>query len=517
MAEVIIEENPKAIYPKLGFKGLLGFVMMIFGMFMAILDIQIVSSSMAEIKAGLSASSDEITWVQTSYLIAEVIMIPLSGFLNRLLSTRVLFTVSSLGFTVSSALCATATSLDQMMIYRAIQGFIGGGMIPTVFVSAFTLFSPKKRSYVSPIIGLVVTLAPTIGPTIGGYLSDALSWHWLFLINLPIGIIVTVISWFTIDFDKGDLSLLKSLDWTGLFSMAIFLGSLEYILEEGPQHDWLQDTNVLIMTISMSVAAMVFFYRSLTKKNPIVDLYAFKNLNFALGTFFSFALGIGLYGLTYMFPLYLGNVQNYSSYQIGTTMFISGLAMFVGAPLSAFLSSKIDQRRVMTLGFLGFASCTYLSSLISTQWGFDQLIIPQILRGISMMLCIVPINNVALGTLAPEVLKNASSLYNLTRNLGGAIGLGIINTILINRGAFHYERLAELISYNNPNAISTINALDYKFSTAGLNGKAIALSQIAGIIKKQSTTMALADCLFLIAILFVILAILTLFVKKPKT
>jgi len=218
MAEVVPNGSQSYNIPKLTFKAYIGFAMMVFGMFMAILDIQIVSSSMTEIQAGLSASSDEINWVQTAYLIAEVIMIPFSGFLNRMLSTRVLFSISALGFTLSSALCATATSINQMIIYRAFQGFIGGGMIPTVFATAFTIFSPQKRRIVTPIIGLVVTLAPTIGPTVGGYLSSSFSWHWLFLINVPIGILVTTVSWLTINFDEGDISLLQKLDWLGLAS-----------------------------------------------------------------------------------------------------------------------------------------------------------------------------------------------------------------------------------------------------------------------------------------------------------
>src|SRR6478735_7653629 len=203
---------------------LFGFLAMVFGMFMAILDIQIVSASLSEIQAGLSASSDEISWVQTAYLIAEVVMIPLSGFLGRLLSTRVLFTISAAGFTLASALCATATSIDQMIVYRAIQGFIGGGMIPSVFAAAFTIFPPSKRNVVSPIIGLVATLAPTIGPTVGGYLTELFSWHWLFLVNVIPGIAVTIAAWMLIDFDKPDLKLLERFEWWGLLFMALFLG-----------------------------------------------------------------------------------------------------------------------------------------------------------------------------------------------------------------------------------------------------------------------------------------------------
>ncbi len=188
---------------------ILAFFAMVFGMFMAILDIQIVSASLADIRAGLGATADEISWVQTSYLIAEVIMIPLSGFLARVMSTRLLFTISAAGFTASSLLCATATNIDQMIVYRALQGFLGGGMIPSVFAAAFTIFPPSKRAIVSPIIGLVATMAPTVGPTVGGLLSHAFSWHWLFLVNVIPGIAVSFAAFTLIDFDKPDWALAK--------------------------------------------------------------------------------------------------------------------------------------------------------------------------------------------------------------------------------------------------------------------------------------------------------------------
>src|SRR4051795_2949143 len=212
---------------------LIAFIAMVFGMFMAILDVQIVSASLTEIQAGLSASSNEISWVQTAYLIAEVVMIPLSGFLSRALGTRTLFTASAAGFTAASLMCGLSSNINEMIFWRAVQGFIGGGMIPTVFATAFTIFPRSKLGIISPIIGLVATLAPTIGPTVGGYLTDALSWHWLFFINVVPGIGVAAAAFFMIDFDKPDYRLLDNFDWVGLLSMAGFLGALEYVLEEG--------------------------------------------------------------------------------------------------------------------------------------------------------------------------------------------------------------------------------------------------------------------------------------------
>ena len=248
---------------------LVAFVFMVFGMFMAILDIQIVSASLAQIQAGLSASQDEVTWVQTSYLVAEVIMIPLSGFLSRMLSTRVIFVIASAGFTLMSLGCSTASSIEEMIVWRALQGFIGGGMIPTVFASAYTIFPRSKQPIVAPIIGLVATLAPTIGPTVGGYLTDAFSWHWLFLVNVIPGIIVSTACWLLIDFDEPDLTLLKNFDWLGLAGMAGFLGALEYALEEGPSKDWFESGPVTAAIVISATSAVLFFWRALTAKQPI--------------------------------------------------------------------------------------------------------------------------------------------------------------------------------------------------------------------------------------------------------
>src|SRR4030088_987726 len=249
---------------------LFAFLIMVFGMFMSILDIQVVSASLTDIQAGLSASSTEVSWVQTSYLIAEVIAIPLSGFLSRALGTRLLFAISAFGFTLASFLCGLASSIEQMILWRAIQGFLGAGMIPTVFASAYTVFPRSKFYIVGPIIGLVATLAPTIGPTVGGIITHWASWHWLFFINIVPGIGITIGVLILCDFDRPDFKLLEHFDWWGLLFMASFLGSLEYVLEERAQYEWLDETSVAICAAICLVSAISFFWRVLTAHEPIV-------------------------------------------------------------------------------------------------------------------------------------------------------------------------------------------------------------------------------------------------------
>jgi MFS transporter, DHA2 family, multidrug resistance protein len=413
-------------------------------------------------------------------------------------------------------MCATSTSINQMIIYRALQGFIGGGMIPTVFASAFTIFPPEKRPVISPIIGLVATLAPTVGPTIGGYLTDLFSWHWLFLVNIIPGIFVTISTYLLVDFDEPNFDLFKSFDWAGLGFMAAFLGSLEYVLEEGPNNDWFQDKAVAILTVVCVIGAIGFFYRAFTAKQPIVDLRAFTDRNFLAGSSFSFVMGIGLYGLTYLYPLYLGRVRGYSSLQIGETMFVSGVCMFLTAPIAGRLSRSLDPRVMMGLGFTAFSIGTWMITGLTKDWDFWELFVPQIFRGVGLMICMVPINNVALGTLPPERIKNASGLYNLTRNLGGAVGLAVINTIINNRTDLHLQRLRESVSWGRSTAVETLNTMTMSYHNLGSDSTQAAIRSLSNMVRREALVMSFADTFYLLTFLFLALTLALPFVKKPR-
>ena len=506
-----------AAEPQVSTRRFVAFIVMVFGMFMAILDIQIVSASLSEIQAGISASADEIPWVQTSYLIAEVIMIPLSGFLSRALSTRYLFVISAAGFTVMSILCSTSTSIEEMIVWRALQGFIGGGMIPTVFASAFSIFPKSQQNIISPLIGLVATLAPTIGPTVGGYLTDLYSWHWLFLVNVLPGIVVTTVSWFLIDFDKPNFKLLKDFDWMGFLTMAGFLGALEYILEEGPTDNWFDSDTITAGTAVSAICAVLFFWRVLTAELPVVDLSAFKDRNFWTGSLFGFVLGVGLYGLTYLYPVYLARVRGYSALQIGETMFITGICMFCMAPISAQLMKRgADPRLMLAIGFTGFAVGTYQASLMTKDWDFNELLIPQILRGISLMLIMIPVTNTALGTTAPQKLKNASGLFNLTRNLGGAFGLAIINTLLNKRLDLHLARLHEQVAWGHVTAEETLAKLTAQMARFGSDAQLAATKKLAELVRLHATVMSIADVFTALTFLFVSIALLAPLMRRPN-
>ncbi len=497
-------------------KNLVAFLAMVFGMFMAILDIQIVSASLTEIQAGLAASADEIPWVQTAYLIAEVVMIPLSGFLSRALGTRILFAVSAGGFAAASLMCGLSSSMNEMIFWRAVQGFIGGGMIPTVFATAYIVFPRSKYAVVTPMIGLVATLAPTIGPTVGGYLTDQLSWHWLFFINVVPGMAVTSAALALIDFDEPHWALFGNFDWIGLMSMAGFLGTLEYVLEEGPRYDWLQDDTINLAAWVSGVCAVVFFARALTADHPIVDLRAFADRNFGLGSWLAFLLGIGLYGMTLVYPLYLGRIRGDDALMIGETLFVSGLAMFLTAPLVGRLIGKVDPRLLVVAGSLIFALGTWRMTAVTVDWDFNELLWPQICRGVGLMLAMIPINNMSLGTLPPERVKNASGLFNLMRNLGGAVGLAGINTALDDRTDLHLARLHESLTWSRAPALERLDALTRHFQ--GSNDAAqMALKQLFIITHQQGLVMAFADVFLMLTVIFVALAGLALLMHNPTT
>ena len=325
-------------------------------MFIALLDIQIVSASLRDIGGGLSAGADDVAWIQTAYLIAEIVVIPLSGWLSRVFSTRWLFAASAAGFTITSLLCGAAWDIQSMIVFRAAQGFLGGSMIPTVFTTAFVFFEGKQRVIAAATIGAIASLAPTLGPTLGGWITDHYSWHWLFFINLVPGVFVAIAVPLLVKIDEPDLSLLKSGDWAGIALIAVFLGCLEYTLEEGPRWNWLEDSTIRTTAWVSLVAGVLFVWRGLTAEHPVVDLRALKDRNFALGCFFSFVTGIGLFATIYLTPLFLGRVEGYSAFQIGKAVFSTGVFQILSIPVYAFLANRVDLRWLLMFGLALFTA-----------------------------------------------------------------------------------------------------------------------------------------------------------------
>src|SRR5499425_363234 len=423
-------------------KSLLPFIVMCFGGFMALLDIQIVASSLQQIGGGLSAAQDEISWVQTAYLIAEIIVIPLSGWLTRVFSTRWLFAASAAGFTVTSLLCALAWNIESMIVFRALQGMLGASMIPTMFTSSFYFFQGPRRVYSAAVVGTIASVAPTLGPVIGGWITDTLDWHWLFYVNLLPGVVITVLTVLLVRIDEPDWTLLKNADYPGIALMAIALGTLEYVLEEGSRWNWFDDRTIRNCAWIAAIAGVLFVIRSLAFARPVVDLRALGNRNFAVGCFLSFVTGVGIFSTIYLTPLFLGYVRGFSAWQTGLAIFSTGAASLVWTPVYVLLARKFDTRWLMMFGLALFGVSMWAFSYITSDWSDGELLVPQILRGFPQVFAVAPAVTLGLGSLPPERLKYASGLFNMMRNLGGAVGIAACSAILNARTNFHFDAIA---------------------------------------------------------------------------
>ena len=493
---------------------LLIFGMMAFGQFMALLDIQIVAGSLGSIQAGLSAGPDEIAWVQTAYLMAEIVMIPLAAFLSQAISTRWLFTASAALFTFSSLMCGMAWDINSMIAFRAIQGFVGGAMVPTVFATGFAMFDGPRRAMIPAILGMVSTLAPTLGPSVGGWITDVLDWHWLFFMNIVPGVAITVILPLLGKVDEAHPEMLRKIDWTHVISLAVFLGALQYVLEEGPRHEWFTDTTVSSAAWLSFIGALVFFERSFFSPNPVLKLTPFLRPTFAMACVLNLVTGFGLYSATYLTPIFLGRVRGYSSLQIGTTVFVAGLAMAFSAPIAARLSTKVDGRFVIAVGFTIFAFSLWQFSQITADWGFWQLFGPQAIRGFAILLCIVPAVGMALNGAAPSELRYASGLFNLMRNLGGAIGIAVVTTWLGDFGRFHAARIGESMAPQQAGElIGGLNAYAQGFTSDPARALGLAQAKVAAMVGREAATLAFADTFRLMAWAFILALVIVPFCR----
>lgn len=493
----------------------IAFICMVFGMFMAILDIQIVASSLKEIQAGLSATQDEINWVQSAYLIAEVVIIPITGWLVKAFSTRIVFSVSCAGFTIMSLACALAWDLNSMIMFRALQGLFGGCMIPITFGTIFVLFPVYLRSSVTVVIGLVVTIAPIAGPIVGGYITDYLSWHYLFLLNIVPGILVTLSVFKLVKFDKPNLELLKDIDLAGIIWISISLGCLQYVLEEGVREEWFDSVMICWISFISFCAFIAMLYRELTAKNPIINLYAFKDRNFTLSCILSFILGWGLFSSVFIMPIYLGSIKGLNSVQIGEYLVVAGLFQLLSAPCAGILSKKMDLRLMLAMGLFLFGLGSFMNFNITNESGFDEFFLPQAIRGFSLMFCFLPITSLAFATLPPEEIQTASGLYNLMRNLGGAIGLAITNSCLQNWTKRNYIQFRENVDSANSIAGDTINLLEQQFSSHNYIDPAMAaIKYIYQMAQREAYIITFNQVFTHVAILFFAGVLLMPFVKK---
>lgn len=498
-------------------KVFLGFGGMVIGQFMAILDIQIVASSLSQIQAGVGASADEISWVQTIYLLAEVVIIPLTAYLTKMWGTRPVYVTAAGGFIVTSIATGLSPSIEVMIVFRALQGLAAGAMIPAVFATAMTAFPPERRVTANVVVGLIVTLAPTVGPTLGGHLTESLGRRWLFFVNVPPGLLVMFLVGRYGRFDEGDPSLAKGIDWLGLGVMTVFLLSMQYVIEEGAGDSWFQDDVILWLTVTAVITGVLFIWRQLTYRQPIVSLRPFSDRNFTIGAIMNFVSGMSLFGGTFILPLFLGQILRYSSAEVGTTMLVSGLTMFLSAPIAGRVVRQMDARIPLVVGFGLAAYGVGLGTRVTEDWGFWNFAVLQAVRGIGVMIAMIAAQQLSVSTLHVSMMKDASGLVNLIRNVGGAVGLAILTTVLTHQTASHLTELSAGVSVASAQSQEMLTGLTSMMEARGLaDPEGAAYKAFGQILRRDAAVLGFGDAFLFLAAGCAAAAVLGLLARPAK-
>lgn len=493
-----------------------GFAFMCLGMFMAILDIQIVATSLPTIRAALGIGADQMIWVQTAYLTAEIVAIPMTGYLTRLLGMRRLFVVAITVFTLASAGCAISHDFTTLIGFRVLQGFAGGTLIPAVFSAVFLLFPQRSQGIATTIAGLAAVLAPTIGPIVGGWLTQTYSWHWLFLVNIVPGIAAAIGAATMLPHSAIDRHALRRIDALSVLLMAVALTALEIGLKDAPRFGWGSLRVTMLLAVFM-LGGAAFVWRTLRSAHPIVELRNFADRNFAIGCALSFALGVGLFGSTYLMPFFLGLVRGHGALEIGEIMLVTGVAQLVAAPIAVALERRVDARVLTGLGFAMFAAGMAMSVTQTKDTDFAEMLVPQILRGAAIMFCLLPPTRLALGNIPPRMVADASGLFNLMRNLGGAIGLALIDTVIFSRSAGHARQIASSLRHGDvATAVSIGIPRDAFLEQVGQPIGPEVEEMVRPLIAKAALVHSINDAWLLLALLTAVSLLLIPFVKPRK-
>jgi MFS transporter, DHA2 family, multidrug resistance protein len=477
----------------------------------------VVATSLPTIQEALGISKDAMSWIQTAYLIAEVIAIPLTGLFTRVLTLRWLFVTAVSLFTLASIGCAFSENFSVLLAFRIVQGFSGGVLIPAVFSAVFLLFPPRLHAVATTIGGVVAVLAPTVGPVVGGFITNTWSWPWLFLINVIPGLIAASVTPLLLPRQETDLGEFRKLDAISLLLMAAALASLEIGLKQAPQRGWLSLQCVGLLLAS-AIGLGLFLWRSSRARHPVLRLVSLKRRSFALGCALSFCLGVGLFGSVYLMPVFLAFVRGHDAFEIGTIMLVTGVAQLITAPFAALLEGRIGARPLTAAGFALFAVGLGLSFWQPRTADFDEMFWPQILRGVAIMFCLLPPTRIALGSLPETEIADASALFNLMRNLGGAIGIALIDTILYGRVVGYAENFQVRLLSGDVSAARAI----------GLN-PSLLLNRVAGppsdaeiafvrpLVEKASLALCVNEAWAMLAAVAIIGLLLVPFARDSKS
>ncbi len=489
------------------------------GAFMAVLNIQIVNASLADIQGAIGAGIDDGGWISTSYLIAEIVVIPLSGWLALVFSVRRYLLTNAVLFLALSVACAFAQDLPQMIALRAVQGFTGGVLIPMAFTLIITLLPKAKQPVGLALFALSATFAPAIGPTIGGYLTENFGWQFIFYVNLVPGAVMTGMLYFSLEATPMKLSLLREGDWPGIVTMAIGLAALQTVLEEGNKDDWFGSPFIVKLSIIAAVALTAFLWIELTTQKPLLNLRLLLRRNFGFGMLANFLLGIALYGSVFILPVYLSRIQGYNAEQIGMVLAWTGLPQLLLIPLVPRLMQRFDPRLIIGIGFALFAASNFMNIYMTNDYATDQLFWPNIVRALGQALVMAPLSAVATSGIEAENAGSASGLFNMMRNLGGAVGIALLQTFLTKREQYHSNVLMQSVSLLEQATRTRIEKLTQYFMSHGVVDHAEATHRaivaIGKIVQKQAFILAFSDTFYLLGAALIVALVAALALKKP--
>lgn len=490
------------------------------GTFMEVLDTTVVNVSLPHIAGSVSATIDETTWVLTSYLVSNAIILPMTGWLaNHFGRKRVLMT-SVLGFTVSSLACGLAPNLQTLIFFRIVQGATGGGLQPLSQAIMLEAFPPERRGKAMAFWALGIVVAPMLGPVLGGWITESYSWRWVFYINLPVGIAATLMAWFFI-FDPPYIKRHegRGIDYWGIGLLVLGMGALQIFLDKGQQEDWFESGFIQVFAALAIIGIILFVIRELTAEHPIVDLRVFKIRTYATGVFMMTVLGFVLYGSTVLLPIWLQTLMGYPALESGLAMLPRGMGSFLFMPIVGILMGKVEPRKLLVIGLCVASISLILLGNLNLQAGYWDIFWPQMLQGAAMGLLFVPLTTITNNPIPNEQIGNATSIFNLMRNIGASIGIASVTTIVARTGQTNINWMVGNLTPYDPNMQSALGAAKAMFMSRGMDvvtATQQAYAAIYGQLQQQASMMSFIDAFRFLGFMFLLMVPLVLIMKKPK-
>lgn len=482
--------------PETGFRKWVITVTVITAALLELIDTTIVNVSMPQIMGNLGATLEDAAWVITGYAVANVIILPMSGWLGNRFGRKNYFLISIILFTVASFLCGNATSLNELILFRILQGLAGGGLISNAQAILLETWPKEEIGTATALFGLGAVVGPTVGPTIGGYITDHFSWPWIFYVNIPVGMIAAYCTYtFVRKTEKTGKGM--PVDWSGIALLAIAVGSLQTVLEKGESDDWFEANYIVVLAIAAFVGTLLFIWRESTTDHPVVNFKILRHRSFSVGMFTSFVLGFGLYGTVFVFPIFAQNLLGFSSQQSGELMFPGGIVTIAMMPFIGIMLKKgVPAQFMATAGMILFFLFSFMLSKSTLASGEHDFFWPLVIRGAGMALLFVPLTTLAIQDLRGAEIGQGTGLNNMSRQLGGAFGIAALTTLIHIRQGYHRSILIENISDYNPLFTQKFNALIAGFMSKGASNPdahTMALKAMEGMVTKQTLLLTYSD------------------------